>query len=598
MTTLLNQNANSEQDELKRLRELVLGDEYRDAIEQVVDKGFSQNVADVVSEAIDLRNQQDDTIGQALAPVVDTALKESIEKSPQSIVNVIFPIIGPSIRKAVSSAILDLLLSINEIIERSVGVRSLKWRVDAWREGTPYAKYVLLKNIKYRVDQVFIIEKSTGILMASMSNRFYQDADSDLVSSMLTAINDFVIDSFNTNENESLERIRFGDRVIQINVGHKIILAVAVTGLVSHEVKEHAIETLEKIEASHSSLIDEFNGDSETMHSVLPLLEECLVEKKREEEKTDSKPWIAYSIVFVLSVWLAFAGYQSWLLNQKRDRSLAYIQAQPGVALLDYRLTEEQVVFNLLQDPSAGNLKPQLRAIFGGDFNIVINSTYANLDQNEVWLNYLNNHYRFSSKPLLDLTSGILYIQGQIYQNELEKLRSDQLVKNKFNNIDISQAEVVSPLTEEELKNIEISQLKNQINAVQLFFETSQTELSQLEQSKLRVLSEDLQELQTMADGDLSILGQILVLGFADSAGTNQKNINLSRDRAQYVADYLIAQGIDSSLIVVHPMGHVDVKNLNSQQQRRVTISVISSRGTRNKSDDLSEQSGSSFGDN
>lgn len=585
MTTLLNQNENRDSDELKRLRELVLGQEYRDAIEQVVDKGFSQNVADVVSEAIELRNQQDDTIGQALAPVVDTALKESIEKSPQSIVNVIFPIIGPSIRKAVSSAILDLLLSINEIIERSVGVRSLKWRFDAWREGTPYSKYVLLKNIKYRVDQVFLIEKSSGILMASMSNRFYQGADSDLVSSMLTAINDFVIDSFDTSESEALERIRFGDRVIQINVGQKVILAVAVTGLVSHVVKEHAIETLEKIESNHSSLIEEFNGDNETMQSVLPLLEECLVEKKQEKEERKSRPWIAYALVLSLTIWGSYLFYQNWLVNQKVERGINYLQSQDGVALLDYSLEDGQVTFNLLQDPSSGDMKPQLSSIFGLDFTVTINSTYANLDQSEVWLNYLNNHFRFSKKPGIDLINGTLTIQGQIESSEIEKLRRDSLVSKKFTSIDTSSVQIINPLTAEDLRNIEISKLKNRINATQLFFETSQTQLNQVEQSKLRVLSEVLNELQLLANSDLSVLGQILILGFADSVGTNQRNINLSRERTQYVADYFIAQGIESSRIVIHPMGHVDVKNLDATQQRRVTVSVISSRSSNTQSE-------------
>ncbi|TQV77274.1 OmpA family protein [Aliikangiella marina] len=582
MTTILNQSASSQQtDELKRLRELVLGDEYRDAIEQVVDKGFSRNVADVVSEAIEIRNQQDDTIGQALAPVVDTALKKSIEKSPQSIVNVIFPIIGPSIRKAVSSAILDLLLSINQLIERSVGIRSLKWRIEAWREGTPYAKYILLKNIKYRVDQVFLIQKETGILMASMNNRFYQDADNDLVSSMLTAINDFVIDSFNATEEETLERIRFGDRVIQINVGQKVILAVAVTGLVSHEVKERAIETLESIELNQQDLIAEFDGDTETMHAVLPALENCLVEKKHIQAEKKSRPWIAYSLVLVGALWLTLMGYQSWVVNQKIARSISFIKSQQAVALLGHKLESEQVTFDLLQDPSSGDLSAQLEAIFGNDYRVVVNATYANLDQNEVWLNYLNNHYRFTNKPQMDLAEGILFIRGEIDANDLAKLNQDDLVTSKFTTIDVSDARVVSPLTAEQLRNIEISKLKNKINAVQLFFETSKTALNPSEQSKLRVLAEDLLELQRMANGDLSILGQVLILGFADSAGTAQKNLNLSEDRAKYVSDYFVAQGIDQNLIVIHPMGHVDVKNLDAKQQRRVTVSVISSRSGR-----------------
>ena len=43
--------------------------------------------------------------------------------------------------------------------------RSLKWRFEAWRTGRPFAEIVLLKTLVYRVDQVFLIHKETGLLL-------------------------------------------------------------------------------------------------------------------------------------------------------------------------------------------------------------------------------------------------------------------------------------------------------------------------------------------------------------------------------------------------------------------------------------------------
>jgi OOP family OmpA-OmpF porin len=48
---------------------------------------------------------------------------------------------------------------------------------------------------------------------------------------------------------------------------------------------------------------------------------------------------------------------------------------------------------------------------------------------------------------------------------------------------------------------------------------------------------------------------KLKIEGYTDSIGSESYNLELSRKRAQAVADYLISQGIDNGRLQVIPMG-------------------------------------------
>lgn len=74
----------------------------------------------------------------------------------------------------------------------------------------------------------------------------------------------------------------------------------------------------------------------------------------------------------------------------------------------------------------------------------------------------------------------------------------------------------------------------------------------------------------------------ILVEGHTDSAGSEEYNMDLSRRRAQSVADYLISQGVDASRFTVKWYGEVQPRADNSTAEgkaknRRVELGIIAS---------------------
>src|SRR6185503_9246276 len=91
--------------EFAALRQLLVGPERQqldalaDRVEQVA---TPQSLADHLPEAIALSSSRDQQLGRALAPTVETALRESIKRNPREIATAIFPVLGPAIRKAIA----------------------------------------------------------------------------------------------------------------------------------------------------------------------------------------------------------------------------------------------------------------------------------------------------------------------------------------------------------------------------------------------------------------------------------------------------------------------------------------------------------------
>ncbi len=66
---------------------------------------------------------------------------------------------------------------------------------------------------------------------------------------------------------------------------------------------------------------------------------------------------------------------------------------------------------------------------------------------------------------------------------------------------------------------------------------------------------------------------EVHVVGYADPVGSPQANLDLSRTRAQVVADGLAADGVAADRIRIDGRGSVDYA-MDAQESRRVTISL------------------------
>ena len=214
--------------EFAELRELLLGAERRQLaqLQRRLEKQQSpEGLADQLPEAIALRSGRDRQLARALAPTIDDAITESVRQNPREIATAIFPVLGPAIRKALAEAMAALVESINRAVEHTFSLRGLKWRIEAWRTGTPYAQIVIKHALVYRVEQVFLIHAETGLLLAHAAPPELKVTDADLISGMLTAIQDFVGDSFQQQEDGKLRTFSVGELTVIVEAGPQALLA-------------------------------------------------------------------------------------------------------------------------------------------------------------------------------------------------------------------------------------------------------------------------------------------------------------------------------------------------------------------------------------
>src|SRR5215470_8167562 len=222
---------------LEELRHLIIAPEQEDLarLHDRVDNRDSrtQDVSEVLPEAMQRRRAQggEQALGEALAPSVESALRESVRKDPGTLADALFPVMGPAIRRSILQTLRTLFDSFNETMEQSLSLRGLKWRIEALRTGRSFAEVVLMHSLVFRVEQIFLIHKRTGLPLAHAVAPAAAMQDPSLVSGMLTAIQDFVRDSFNVGGGEVVEKLNVGELEVWVESGPYASIAAVIRGM-------------------------------------------------------------------------------------------------------------------------------------------------------------------------------------------------------------------------------------------------------------------------------------------------------------------------------------------------------------------------------
>ncbi len=243
----------------------------------------ARDVAEVIADAILLRGK-DDRLGKALEPTVEEIIKDSLRKRPMDFAGALFPLMGPAIRRSIAEAFRTMLESLSKSLEMSFSWKGLRWRWEALRSGKPFSEIVLLHTLVYRVEQVFFIHGETGLVLAHAVNDGVDTQDADLVSAMLTAIQDFVRDCF-TGGGGELDSIRLGEFTIYMEKSPQAFLACVVRGTPPADFRSRIQTNFELMLMECAGDLASFNGDTSPFLAVHRRLEDCLSARFVDEGK-------------------------------------------------------------------------------------------------------------------------------------------------------------------------------------------------------------------------------------------------------------------------------------------------------------------------
>ena len=271
-------------DAMEQLRELIVGPERKDLADLrriVTEPGEkAKELSRLLPQAVRLSTAKDTQLARALAPTLESALKESVKKDPRILTDVVFPIIGPAVRRAIADAFSKMLQSLNQTMENSLSVQGFKWRLEAKRTGKTFADVVMARTLKYRVERVFLIHKETGLLLAQAQAANASALDADMISGMLTAIQDFMQDVMGPDDGRY--RTQHGDDWIWVESNSQLKLAALITGNAPEELRATFRAALEAISLDLHAELTEFAGDPARFEAARPVLEDCLREQRVE----------------------------------------------------------------------------------------------------------------------------------------------------------------------------------------------------------------------------------------------------------------------------------------------------------------------------
>ena len=135
--------------------------------------------------------------------------------------------------------------------------------------------FYIWKKGKTEIEDIFIITNN-GILLAHKSKEFHPDMDDDIMGSMLTAVQDFVKDSFKDKSKFGLKRLDFGDSVIHIQPGKDIYAAVILSGNETVDFEESLEKLVTDIETKYAKELEEWDGDLDTVRGLKDMLYDLL----------------------------------------------------------------------------------------------------------------------------------------------------------------------------------------------------------------------------------------------------------------------------------------------------------------------------------
>ena len=342
-------------DRLQELRALIL-DPERERIRAIERKLASpalhvEDVAKVLPEAITRRAASDERLGAALGPVVGEAIKASVRRDPQPLVDAIFPVMGPAIRRAISNALGELVQSLNTTLEHTVSLRGLAWRWEAMRTGKSFGEVVLSHSLLFRVEQLFVIHRESGLLIEHRTAPGVQALAPDLVASMMTALRDFARDSFSVSEQQGLDSLALGDLTVWAESGPGAILAAVIRGQPPLALRETMQQALEEVHLAHADEIERFGATGVSFAIRDGILERCLVSQASDSSRSGQWRTVLLGVAVLAAVgWCAVPR----VMEQRRfDGYLDQLRREPGVVVGSAGRADGRFVLTGLRDPLA-----------------------------------------------------------------------------------------------------------------------------------------------------------------------------------------------------------------------------------------------------
>lgn len=601
---------------LKELRSLIVGetDQRIDRITHQLDDPEQRagDISRVLHQAVSLSSLRDGRLAAALQPLTESAIRSSIKKDRQVFVDVLFPVMGPAIRKAIASTIQGLIQNFNQILEHGFSLKGWRWRLEAMRTRRPFVEVVLLHTLVYQVEQVFMIHRESGLLIDHVVAKTAVAQNPDLVSGMLTAIKDFVQDSFGAAQDDTLDTFQVGGRKVWIEHGAYAMVALVISGNPSVHMREMMRDALDDVHATASDELISFSGDTAPFEGIRPTLNGLLqIQFKSKEDKKSYVAWMVLGTIFFAIGWGVF----HWLAQQHRwSQFVDRLNNQPGIVVTQIKKQDGKHHLYGLRDPFAPDSSELMEGARISPKSVVFHWEPYHSASPEYAQQRIKKLFKPPDSVKMAFETGTLVASGSALRQWMEDTRRMARIVpwidlyDDGDVIDID-AHLHTPATvsltqkgkklyasgsatrrwitkarlaAKSLSGIEAfkdesltdadqqawEMLTRVIDSSVFYFESGSNTLMPGQQGKLEDFIQAVKRLVALSQLlDRSI--QIEIMGHADQTGAEAYNMAISRSRSQTFADLLAAADIEKTIFIVNAAGSQNPIQLETDETRR-----------------------------
>lgn len=308
-------HSEAESDQLASLRALLLRDDRQavseleatlEALGNRLDNADcrADEASEILPRAVKLSQKKSGDLGEELKPIIVEQFQHSTRENPEIMAEALFPILGPAIRKMIVAMI------------------------------TPDKNKT---KRKYKFEQLFLIEKETGIPICHASSSSAEAQDADMVSGMLSAIQSFVQDAFQTQEFDSLNTLQLGDLSVWIEWGPTAVVAAVIRGVAPERCRTALQTLLEDVHRDYHEDLTNYQGDSEPFS---PLKSEFLLFMDNHDSRLRNRVrqltpnqqrnlFIASLVGSLFLVWLVVNQFD----KRNWNRFVNTLDAEPGIVV-------------------------------------------------------------------------------------------------------------------------------------------------------------------------------------------------------------------------------------------------------------------------
>jgi OOP family OmpA-OmpF porin len=517
---------------------------------------------------------------RALSPaevgdLLPQAVQHAAQRDTRPLADALFPVMGPALAKAVRSALGEMMQALNQVAATSLSLRAWAWRWEALRTGRSFAEVALLRSLVFRVEQVFLIHRKSGLLLAHVGSAAQ---DTDMVSGMLTAIQDFVNDSFAAGEGSLLDELQAGEHRILIEQGPHAFVAAVIRGIAPPAtIRDPLRALLSTVHAEHASELAQFadDGDAAAFLALAPLLSACLLEQRLSPPVSARRGRFALlAVLALLLIGLGVWSAKAWSEHQHFSRYLEDLASRPGLVVMRIQTQGGTRTIHGLRDPLADD-PDRLPHPAGVAFSFL---PYQSLAPTLV-LARARTLLRPPDSVQLSLDGATLVVSGSARHRfwlDVDRLApllpGVQAVKRR------------AGVDEDQLA---LDRSRSALSALLVHFQSGESLLSASEEGVLTAALSAMQALRR-AGRELGCEVRFTVVGRADSQGTEEQNQRLSQLRAEAVTAALSARGLPADLLHARGVGtqaplrsateHGDAENRSVSFEAVVEATVAAER--------------------